>query len=75
MPDWPKIQSDIACLSQWAEQHGVSIQVETDQNLFVSDIGRERSDPASKGNGALVLRRLFDIASQLPHTEPIPDLT
>ena len=60
------IRTEILHLTGWAETQGVSISIETDGldhgSVFVSDLGRhDRNDPATKGAGARVLRRLFEL--------------
>lgn len=58
------IDAEILHVTGWAETLGVSVSVERDddRNLFMSDIGRNRSDPGTRGNGALVIGKLCEVA-------------
>lgn len=58
------VHSDVDQLVSWSAKLGVSIQVEIDDAIFISDFGRNCDDASTKGNGRLVLDALLHIADR-----------
>lgn len=62
--DHSVVHSDVDQLISWSAKLGVSIQVEIDDAIFISDFGRNCDDASTKGNGRLVLDALLRIADR-----------
>ena len=77
------IEAEVVHITGWAKTLGVSVHVEIDDdgNLFMSDLGRDLDDPSTKGNGAIVIGRLCEVADayglvfDTSHMSDEPDLT
>lgn len=61
------IDAELAAIIARGAANGISalIEVDDDGALFLSDFARDRADPASRGQGAVMLREVCALADRL----------
>lgn len=54
-------EPEISRMFDWGRDLGVSMEIEIDRNLLITDFGRDLSKPATKGNGRLFLAKFLEL--------------
>src|SRR3546814_14411819 len=50
-------------LLQWGKTLGVAMLIEFDREIFISDFGRDLTNPSTKGNGRKIMSALLGLAA------------